>query len=324
MATLALQGTPLPEEQIQRYLSLERYKRETREGAILNIIFGAASLLLHILLLAFNAINFSELFRSLLFLIGVMGVGLGVWQIRQARSLTVEDLRKHNEAKEFAKSIGKTKLTYTKTIWACLILVAVFQLITGGNESIQAAGLVKSAVWKGEVWRLLTCATLHANFIHICMNSQALIGLGKLIEAVTNRAYLTIVFLISALSGSIFSLVLMPNTTSVGASGGLMGLVGFLAVLGYRRKEVLPAGFFKSIVVNICFIGALGLVGFSVIDNAAHLGGLLAGAACGAVSISKACDRDSVVRSKVIDRIGIVSLIMIVLISLLSIVIIRK
>lgn len=324
MATLALQGTVLPEEQIQFNSSLERYKRETRKEAISNILWGAAFLLLHILLLAFDVIKFSDLFRSFLFVIGVVGVGFGIWQIRQARSLTIEDLQKHNEAKGFAKAIEKTKLTHTKTILACLILVAVFQLITGDKESIQAAGLVKSAVWKGEVWRLLTCATLHVNVLHIWMNTQALIGFGKLIEAVTNRAYLTIVFLISALCGSIFSLVLMPNTTSVGASGGLMGLVGFLAVLGYRRKDGLPAGFFKSIVVNICFIGAFGLVGFAFIDNAAHLGGLLAGAACGAVLINKAYDTDPVVTSKVIEWLGLVSLLMIVLISLLSIVIMRK
>ena len=62
-------------------------------------------------------------------------------------------------------------------------------------------------------------ATLHANFMHIWMNGQALIGLGRMIESLTYRAYLTIVFLPSAVCGSIFSLLLMPNSTSVGASG---------------------------------------------------------------------------------------------------------
>jgi hypothetical protein len=31
------------------------------------------------------------------------------------------------------------------------------------------------------------------------------------------------------------------------------------------------------IVISICFIGVIGLVGFAIIDNAAHLGGLIAG-----------------------------------------------
>ena len=64
-------------------------------------------------------------------------------------------------------------------------------------------------------------------------------------------------------------------------------MVGFLAVLGYRRKEKLPRKFFKSIVISICFIGVVGLIGFDIINNAAHLGGLIGGAICGAVMIKK-------------------------------------
>jgi membrane associated rhomboid family serine protease len=65
-------------------------------------------------------------------------------------------------------------------------------------------------------------------------------------EFVASRYHLCLIFLLSALCGSFFSLFLLPNTTSAGASGGLMGLVGFLAMMGYRRKEKLPRGFFKQ------------------------------------------------------------------------------
>jgi membrane associated rhomboid family serine protease len=116
----------------------------------------------------------------------------------------------------------------------------------------------------------------------------------------------------------------MPNSTSVGASGGIMGLVGFLAVIGYRRKEVLPAGFFKSILINICFIGVIGLVGFAVIDNAAHLGGLVAGVVCGVVFINKAGGIGLANVSRLVAGLGLVSLIAIAAISLFSIMKILK
>jgi membrane associated rhomboid family serine protease len=323
MASPVVQDTAPAEPSEQAGVSLDEYKRKSRKDAVSAILWGSGLVLLHAVLLAAGVIRFSDLFRSLLFIIGVVGLGGGVWEYRQAGSLTDEDLSTQKEAQEFAKSIEKTAAVYTKTVLGCLIVVAVLQQIAGRGESIQAAGLVKSAVWAGEPWRLFTCAVLHVNFVHIWMNGQALVGLGRLIESLTHRAYLAIVFLPSALCGSVFSLVLMPNTTSVGASGGLMGLVGFLAVLGHRRKEILPPGFFKSILMNICFIGVIGLVGFAVIDNAAHLGGLVGGVVCGLVLVKKSAGGEAGV-SSLVAWLGDLSLLAIAGISLLSIVMIFK
>ena len=305
-------------------ISLDEYKRKSRKDAVSAILWGSGFILLHVILLAFGVISLSDLFHSLFFIIGVVGLAGGTWEFYQAGKLIEEDLNKHKEAQEFTKSIEKTALTYTLAVLACLIVVAVLQLIAGDKESIKAAGLVKSAVRGGEIWRLLTCATLHVNFLHIWMNGQALLGFGKLIESSTDRAYLPLVFLPSAVCGSVFSLLLMPNTTSVGASGGLMGLVGFLAVLGYRRNKILPDGFFKSILINICLIGVIGLVGFAIIDNAAHLGGLIAGVVCGCLLIKKSDDANLVEASRLVKGLGFAALLAIALISLLSIIIILK
>jgi len=103
-----------------------------------------------------------------------------------------------------------------------------------------------------------------------------------------------------------------------------MGLVGFLAVLGYRRKEILPPGFFKSILINICFIGVIGLVGFAIIDNAAHLGGLIAGVVCGLLVIKKDVDTHLANMSRLVKVLGLASLLVIAMISLFSIVMILK
>jgi len=320
MTSLAVQE--MIETQDHVGVSLDEYKRKSRKDAISAILWGSGFILLHLILLVFEVIVFSDLFRSLLFIIGVVGLAGGVWEYYQAKRLTAEDLAKYNEAQEFTKSIEKTPIIYTKAVLACLIVVAVLQLIAGDKESIQAAGLVKNAVWEGEAWRLFTCATLHVNTMHIWMNGQALIGLGRMIESLTHRAYLAIVFLPSAVCGSIFSLLLMPNTTSVGASGGIMGLVGFLAVLGYRRREILPSGFFKSILINICFIGVIGLVGFAIIDNAAHLGGLVAGVICGLIFIEKAGGVSLGNVSRLVRGLGWASLIAIAGVSLFSMVMI--
>jgi len=328
MTSLSVQntGSTAPREQLE--LSLDEYKRNSRKDAYKIILMGSGLILPHIVLVVFEVISLSMIFRSMYFILGVVCFFGGIWELYRTRRLTVEDLvekvTEYKQTREFGLTIEKTAWTYTKVVLACLIVDFVLQEIIGREESIQAAGLVKSAVRSGEIWRLLTCTTLHGSFLHILMNGSALIKLGKLIEILTNRAYLPIVFLVSAVSGSVFSLVLIPNTTSVGASGGLMGLVGFLAVLGYRHKEKLPPGFFKSVLISICFIGAIGLVGFAIIDNAAHLGGLLAGAICGSLLIKKSTSQNLADATGLVKGVGFASLLAIIIISLLSITMILR
>lgn len=166
---------------------------------------------------------------------------------------------------------------YTDALIAVLVVVFVAETFDGREAAIQAAGLVKPAVHGGDLWRVLTAPLLHANFLHIWMNGLALLSTGRLLEVHSRREYLPLTFFLSALVGSLASVVFYPETTSVGASGGIMGVIGFILVLSYRRREILPPGFSRNILVSIAATAVMGLVAYSVIDNAAHLGGLVAG-----------------------------------------------
>lgn len=158
------------------------------------------------------------------------------------------------------------------------VLVVVFLVQAGSvSESVELAGLVKAAVRNGEAWRLLTGALLHGGLLHLGMNGIALWSLGPLVEAHSPRAFLPLLFLISALSGSVASLLLLPEATSVGASGGILGMAGYLLVLGYRSRGVLPRRYVQRLGGGILATGLLGLVGHAWVDNAMHVGGLLAG-----------------------------------------------
>lgn len=160
-------------------------------------------------------------------------------------------------------------------------MLFVIQLVVGLDASIERAGLVKPLVWQGQIWRLLTCTMLHGNFLHIVMNASSSIFLSLLIERTVHRHLLVPLWLLGALGGSLCSLAFLPTQTSVGASGGLMALVGFLAVMGWKRTHLLPPRFAANILRSVAFMVFFGLVAWSVIDNAAHAGGALTGALVG-------------------------------------------
>ena len=63
-------------------------------------------------------------------------------------------------------------------------------------------------------------------------------------------------------TGSV-SLVLYPNTTSAGASGGLMGLLGFITVAAYVDREKYPPKYLKHLIEGICFVALPGVAGFA-------------------------------------------------------------
>lgn len=162
-------------------------------------------------------------------------------------------------------------------LYSCVFLA---ELVRGIEPAIVAAGFDKQAYLQyGEHWRLFTGTALHAGLLHIGLNSIAFYSFARPFEALANRAHLAIVFLLSAVGGSILTLVLSPVGISIGASGGIVGIIGFLAVYSFKRRQFIAPEFRRNLIINIGFILLYGLVLSGMVDNYAHIGGLLTGAA---------------------------------------------
>ena len=143
-------------------------------------------------------------------------------------------------------------------------------------DGIAAAGLVKDRHLQGEWWRLFTAPLLHGNVVHFLMNASAMAYLGKRMEAFARWPHLPLVFLFAACVGGEASARFI-TATSVGASGGLMGWLGFLLVFESLHSRLVPRTAKRRLLAGVLLTGLVGLIGFRFIDNAAHLGGLLAG-----------------------------------------------
>ncbi len=220
-------------------------------------------------------------------ILGAIPVIEGLLALRHLRGDAAGVMARESAVVRYASWLYGRKLQVTWMLAGILIGLQLLQFLVGGDASIRAAGLMKPAVREGEWWRLFTAPLLHGGLFHILFNGMALFSLGRSIEGLGDRSLAAAVFVVSALAGGVASVVFLPDAASVGASGGLMGYLGFLAVLGMRRKAELPREYVKSIVFSLVMIAAVGIAVWNRIDNAAHAGGLLAGMVFGALRIPR-------------------------------------
>ncbi len=221
---------------------------------------------------------------------------------------------------------------------ASLVAVFVAQVTTDANQtaalgvmrSALIAGFSKAAFISGEYWRVLTGAALHGGLIHLAFNCYALLILGRLIETLSNRAHLSVVFLLSVIGGGLMSFAFNPEGISIGASGGVIGFLGYLTIYGFYRRKLLSNAFLKGMLFNVVFIGVIGLIVFPLlgrtesenvprVDNLAHLGGLLTGAIYGIFQIPRDLYADPRETTPVMETIGFAALGIFLFVAVLTV-----
>jgi membrane associated rhomboid family serine protease len=195
-------------------------------------------------------------------------------RLREFDHWTAENVASVVPALRFETWLQAQKAPVTRLLLGLIGLVGLAQLLPG--DSLQAAGLVKPAYHAGQWWRLLTAPFLHGNLIHFLLNAAALLYLGKRVEVFARWPHVPLVFLFSACVGGELSARFVP-ATSVGASGGLMGWLGFLLVFESLHSRLVPRSARRRLLAGVLLTAVIGLVGYRFIDNAAHAGGLIAG-----------------------------------------------
>ncbi len=218
-----------------------------------------------------------------------------LWILRQADPITIaraeaaaSTLALANARAQAARFAARPPyLTYTIAGVIGAIGLLEFVVIGSTSRAIAVAGLVKAKVAAGEWWRLLTASFLHLNAFHLHANLMALLVFGRLAEAYSTRSRVLIAYLAAVVGCSLTSVWLLPHTTSVGASGGILGIVAFCYILSRRRPGEVPGVIGTSAWLTMLMTALLGLVAFRSIDNAGHAGGALAGLLVGWLTVPR-------------------------------------
>jgi membrane associated rhomboid family serine protease len=180
------------------------------------------------------------------------------------------------------------------------IVVFPFSVVVGdgGMNAVAAALLIvdparlapgadaTAGAW--QPWRWLTPIFLHFSVVHLAFNCVVVVELGRRIEAACGSlAFLLLVGIIGVVS-NVVQLVVGSSILFGGLSGVGYGLLGFLLVMARRapgdRRWRLPPGLALGLMIFLVIFSTGITEPFGLhVANAAHWGGLIAGAALGLV-----------------------------------------
>jgi membrane associated rhomboid family serine protease len=168
-------------------------------------------------------------------------------------------------------------------IFALMWLTGGMSVMTADRDILVAFGAKVNPLIREQhqYWRLVTSMFVHIGLLHLAFNMYALWIIGQQIEQLYGAARFVLLYFACGLVGSLASLF-FSNAVSAGASGSIFGLFGVMAAFGFRYRKELPGGLGNEITRRVLPIIAINLIfGFStkIVDNAAHLGGLLTGVA---------------------------------------------
>jgi membrane associated rhomboid family serine protease len=209
----------------------------------------------------------------------------------------------------FGGRVAGARPTVTLSFIGACVALFVLQQVPGLGVTGQLAFYPILAA--DQPWRFLTAAFLHAPswFLHIAFNMYALWLLGPYLEGLLGRLRFAVLYLVSALGGSVGYLLLADPlgrswvTPTVGASGAVFGLFGAIVVVNRRLGRQM-----NQILVVIAINGVIGFL-VPGIAWQAHLGGLVTGAAvAAALAYAPRPQRDAVQLAGVA---GIVVLLMV-------------
>lgn len=135
-------------------------------------------------------------------------------------------------------------------------------------------------VEEGETYRIFTSMFLHFGIEHLINNMLVLFILGSRLERVIGSLRFAVIYFLGGIAGNVVSLLYDLRqgeaAVSAGASGAVFAVMGGMILVVLCNKGRLEDLSMRQILVLAVFSLYFGFTS-SGVDNAAHLGGFLAG-----------------------------------------------
>ena len=175
------------------------------------------------------------------------------------------------------------------------VLAFVYTAILSGNAMnlnnqvlLDHGANFAPATVDGQWWRLLSATFLHGDLFHLTSNMLFLWVSGSLLERLAGKSRYLWLYLFTGVGASFATVLWQQDVLSVGASGAVMGLYGALFTGLALNRQLLPKtilrqqlGYVAFFIIYVLWTGISGeitdVTGEFNTDNAAHVGGLLAG-----------------------------------------------
>ncbi len=161
-----------------------------------------------------------------------------------------------------------------------LILVMFFMLIY--TEYVAPFSLIKlnvnaqAVLQRGQFYRIFSSVFVHASLYHFLNNALGIYIFGSRIERVYGKFNMLMTFMLAAIIGNILTILLLPDTLSVGASGGVFGLLGLaLGVTLVNRNVLLGLDFNTIAIMSVVTVSASFIE--PNVNFVAHIFGLVVG-----------------------------------------------
>jgi rhomboid protease GluP len=193
----------------------------------------------------------------------------------------IYNFKENFRLKKVRESISNAPLTVIFIL--VMVLIYFLEIIFGGFKfsKILSDATLKALIVLGsnahdfvfnqkQYWRLSTAILLHGNLLHILLNCLSFWSLGNLAERKFGREMLFIVFLYTGLIASLtFALFGSRDSISIGSSGAICGMLGFLISIGCRNVKEL----FQQLKRNWKIFALLFIIGLHIPDFKAVLQG---------------------------------------------------
>lgn len=193
----------------------------------------------------------------------------------------------HNDRKQYKKpSFLSAYFSICNTALIILnVIVFLYIDLIGSSENTyfllnHGALYWPAVIEQNEYYRLLTYMFLHGGIEHLVNNMIVLLFLGDNLERAAGKwRFLSMYFGSGILAGIVslgYNMLNNNHAVSVGASGAIFGVVGAMAYIVMINKGRLENISTRQLIVFVIFSLYGGLTSQGV-DNAAHIGGLVAG-----------------------------------------------